>query len=286
MGGTRYESASGGHSYNDRHLVMYLRCFIFYSMRSQILPVYLPHHRFVIEPVADVHGGLRVVFEDNEDIEKGVYNCTYSNYNVSMNVKSGLSHLERLRQILRDQGGIIKTPDLARFKIPRIYLSFLEKNGEIERVSRGVYKTPSAMEDEMLIFQSKYKSSIYSHETALFLHDLTDRSPLIYSVSLPSGYHSAALNASGHKVYYVNRKLFSLGVVSIQTPHGNEIKVTNLERTICDILRSRNQMDVQYLNTALKRYTARKDINVNLLYEYAKKFGVQKIVRQYIEVLL
>lgn len=203
-----------------------------------------------------------------------------------MNVKSGLSHLERLRQILRDQGGIIVTSDLAQFKIPRMYLSIMEQSGEIERVSRGVYKMPEAMEDEMFIFQSKYRSSIYSHETALFLHDLTDRNPLTYSVSLPSGYHSSVLNESGHKIFYVNRNLFRLGVVSMQSTHGNEIKVTNLERTICDILRSRNQIDVQYLNTALKRYAARKDRNINLLYEYAKKFGVQKIIRQYIEVLL
>jgi predicted transcriptional regulator of viral defense system len=203
-----------------------------------------------------------------------------------VNVKSELSHLQKLRKILRDQNGVIMTSDLARFKIPRTYLAILEKNKEIERISRGVYKTPSAMEDEMFIFQSKYKSSIYSHETALFLHDLTDRNPLTYSISVPSGYHSSALNASGHKVYYVNRKLFSLGVISMPSPHGTEIKVANLERTICDILRSRNQMDVQYLNTALKRYVARKDKNINLLYEYAKKFGVQKIVRQYIEVLL
>jgi hypothetical protein len=77
-----------------------------------------------------------------------------------------------------------------------------------------------------------------------------------------------------------------LGVVSARSPHGNDVRVTNLERTICDILRSRNQMDVQYLNNALKRYAARKDKKIHLLYEYAVQFGVQNIVRQTIEVLL
>lgn len=178
------------------------------------------------------------------------------------------------------------TSDLSRFGIPRTYLSILEKNKEIERVSRGVYKTPSTMEDEMFIFQSKYKSSIYSHETALFLHDLTDRNPLTYSISVPSGYHSSSLNESGHKIFYVQRSLFGLGVVLMKSPHGNEIRVTNLERTICDILRSKNQIDVQYVNNALKRYVTRKEKNINLLYNYAKAFRIQKIVRHYIEVLL
>ena len=164
------------------------------------------------------------------------YNCSHLEYNMSMVVKSELPYLERIRKILKDQNGVIITSDLARFNVPRTYLAIMEQNGEIERVARGVYKTPSTMEDEMFIFQSKYKSSIYSHETALFLHDLTDRTPLTYSVSVPSGYHSASLNESGYKIFYVNRKLFDLGVVSMQSPHGNEIRVTNVERTICDIL--------------------------------------------------
>lgn len=203
-----------------------------------------------------------------------------------MSVKSEIPHLQRIRKILKDQNGVILTSDLAQFRIPRTYLAILEKNGEIERISRGVYRTPSVMEDEMFIFQTRFKSSVYSHETALFLHDLTDRNPLSYSVSLPSGYHSEALNKSGHKIYYVNKKLFSLGVAAAPSPHGNEIRVTNLERTICDVLRSRNQMDLQFVNSAMKRYITRKDGNINLLYDYAKKFGVRKIVGRYIEVLL
>lgn len=203
-----------------------------------------------------------------------------------MVVQSELSQLDKLKKILKDQRGILFTSDLAQFNIPRTYLSILEKNKEIERVARGVYKAPSLLEDEMYIFQAVYKSSFYSHETALFLHDLTDRSPLYYSVSLPVGYHSAALNKSGHKVFYVNRNLCYLGVVTMQSPHGNEIRVAGLERTICDVARSRNQLDVQFVNHALKRYVLKREKNINLLYAYAKSFRVEKTIRQYIEVLL
>ena len=203
-----------------------------------------------------------------------------------MVVKSNLPPLEKIRKIMKDQNGVLLTSDLAQFNIPRIYLSMLEQNKEIERISRGVYKAPFTLEDEMFVFQSIYKSSVYSHETALFLHELTDRNPLTYSVSVPSGYHSSSLNESEHKIFYVNRNLFDLGVISMQSPHGNEIRATNLERTICDILRSRNQIDVQFVNNALKRYALKKEKNIHLLYEYAKSFRIQKIVRQTIEVLL
>jgi predicted transcriptional regulator of viral defense system len=203
-----------------------------------------------------------------------------------MVVNNKLSNLERIRKLLEDQHGSVLTSDLVKFNIPRIYLSVLEDNGEIERVSRGIYKLVASIEDEMFFFQVRYKSSIYSHETALYLHDLTDRTPLSYSISVPVGYHSINLKASGHKIFYVKRDIFDLGVIPMKSPHGNEIRTTNLERTICDVLRSRNQIDIQFVNEALKKYVIHKDRDINQLYNYAKQFRIQKIIREYIEILL
>jgi predicted transcriptional regulator of viral defense system len=194
--------------------------------------------------------------------------------------------LEQIRQILKAQHGTLLTSDLVKLNLPRTYLSILERNGEIERVSRGVYRAATSLEDEMFCFQAIYQSSIYSHETALYLHDLTDRTPLAYSVTVPIGYHSVSLIKSKQKIFYLNRALFDLGVISMKSPHGNPIRTTSLERTICDILRSRNQMDVQLVYEALKRYVNRKEKNIDILYNYAKRFRIQKIVREYIEVLL
>jgi predicted transcriptional regulator of viral defense system len=197
-----------------------------------------------------------------------------------------LPQLERIKKILKDQRGTLLTSDLARFNIPRTYLSILARNGEIERVSRGIYRATVTIEDEMFNFQSRYKSSIFSHETALYLHDLSDRTPLYYSISVPVGYHSISLNEGGYKIFYVNRNLFGLGVISMKSPHGNVIRATNLERTICDVVRSRNQIDVQFVNEALKKYVIHKNRNIDQLYIYARQFRIQKIVRKTIEILL
>ena len=205
---------------------------------------------------------------------------------MSMDVKNELSQSERIRKILEDKHGTLLTSDLAKFNIPRTYLSILERDGEIERVSRGVYRGADSIEDEMFSFQARYKSSIYSHETALYLHDLTDRTPLYYSLSVPVGYHSISLLESGHKIFYVTHNMFDLGVISMKSSHGNEIKTTNLERTICDVMRSRNQIDIQFINKSLKRYVGKKERNIDLLYSYAKQFRIQKIVREYIELIL
>ena len=217
----------------------------------------------------------------------GFYKYTYFEYNISMDVKTRLPYIERLRQIMNSREGLLLTSDLATAGIPRTYLSIMEQNGEIERVSRGVYRsTATFIEDELFSFQAQHKSTIYSHETALFFHDLTDRTPLTYSITVPSGYHSQTLNSNGYKVFYIKRTLFKLGVTHVKTPHGNKVQVTDLERTICDIVRSRSQIDIQIRNEALKRYAGSKHKNIDLLLKYAERFSIQKVVREYLEILL
>lgn len=203
-----------------------------------------------------------------------------------MNVKSDRKPIDRIRDILLEQNGMLLTSDLAKHGIPRTYLSILEKTGEIKRVSRGVYSSVSAISDEMSGLQSRYKTAIFSHETALYLWDLTDRTPLFYSVTVPTGYNANLLKVGGAKVYFVKRDLFSLGITTLKSPSGNDVKVYSLERTICDVLRSRNQMEIQFINEVLNRYVGKKERNINLLYTYAEQFRIQKIVRTYLEVRL
>jgi len=203
-----------------------------------------------------------------------------------MVVKSERNPLERIRAIAKERNGLLLTSDLLKYGIPRTYLSILEKKGEFQRISRGVYLATGYMVDEMVVIQARYKGVLFSHETAAYLLDLTDRTPLFYSVTVPAGYNATSLKTMGVKVYFLNRKLYRLGSIMLKSPHGNDIGTFTLERTVCDVLRSRNQMDIQQVNEVLKRYVKKKEKDLDLLYQYAGQFGIQKIVREYIEVLL
>jgi predicted transcriptional regulator of viral defense system len=203
-----------------------------------------------------------------------------------MVVKSERNPLERIRAIAKERKGLLLTSDLLKYGIPRTYLSILEKKGEFQRISRGVYSATGYMVDEMVVIQARYKGALFSHETAAYLLDLTDRTPLFYSVTVPAGYNATSLKTMEVKVYFMNRKLYRLGSIMLKSPHGNDIWTFTLERTVCDVLRSRNQMDIQQVNEVLKRYVKKKEKDLDLLYQYAGQFGIQKIVREYIEVLL
>jgi predicted transcriptional regulator of viral defense system len=203
-----------------------------------------------------------------------------------MKVKAGTGPIPVLRNLLASQNGMLLTSDLARLGIPRTYLSLLEKAGEVQRISRGVYAAADALADDMARLQARHKAAIFSHETALYLWDLTDRNPLFFSVTVPSGYNGTALKATGAKVYFIHRGLHPLGQLTMKSPQGHAIQTYNLERTLCDILRNRRQIDIQLVTQTLQRYVRRKDKNLDRLFDYARQFRVQKITREYLEVLL
>jgi predicted transcriptional regulator of viral defense system len=203
-----------------------------------------------------------------------------------MVVISKASQIEKIQALVKEKNGLLLTSDLREYGIPRTYLSILEKRGELQRISRGIYSATGYILDEMVAIQARYQAAIFSHETAAYLLDLSDRTPLFYSVTVPSGYNATSLKAMRVKVYFVNRRLFRLGSIVLKSPYGNDIRTFDLERTVCDVLRSRNQMDIQQVNEVLKRYVKKKEKDLDLLYQYAGQFGIQKIVREYIEVLL
>ena len=191
-----------------------------------------------------------------------------------------------LETLLREKEGMLLTKDIIEAGISKQLLSKYVKKGYIERVAQGVYLSKDAFEDAMYVLQARSKKAIFSHETALYLHDLTDRDPLQYTVTLPSGYNASNFKNDGIYVYFIKNDLLNLGVEYGKTPFGRNIRVYNKERTICDIVRNRNGIDSAIFNEGIRRYLSEKEKDIPKLLQYAEKFRVEKIIRQYVEVLI
>ena len=191
-----------------------------------------------------------------------------------------------LQSVLKQNGGIVTTAQANEAGVSNERLRLLVHSGDLERVTTGIYVLPDELTDKMYIVQLRRPKIIYSHETALFLHELTDRDPINYMVTVPTGYNPTRLREDGFTVFTIKRELHEIGVTKLTTMFGNSVAVYGLERTICDCLRSRNQLDIAIVTDAIKRYAKRKDKNLNQLMQMAETFKVTKHLRSYMEVLL
>ena len=166
------------------------------------------------------------------------------------------------------------------------FYKYVRENG-LEKVSHGLYLSGYEWVDGLYVLHQRCSKAVFSHDEAFYYHDLTDREPLIHTLTIYSGYNAHRITADGGcKVYTVKKELLDIGKIIIQDNCGNNIPMYDLERTVCDLIRSRNSIEVQEFNSVLKAYVARKDKNLNRLMEYAKLFRVENVIRRYMGVLL
>lgn len=197
-----------------------------------------------------------------------------------------MTNSEKILEIIKKNNGVITTSEVTESGISRGSLKHLVDTGIVERAARGVYQLADVWDDEMYHLQVRYKKGIFSGETALFLHDLTDRTPMRFQMTFPNSYNLTNVKSDNIKCNRVIKKLYDMGVVEIKTPIGNLVRAYNMERTLCDILRAQSDTDIQIVSDAFKRYTKRNDRNIPLLSEFAKKLRVEAKLRSYMEVLL
>lgn len=185
-----------------------------------------------------------------------------------------------------DDSGILLTKNAIEAGISKHALYNFIRNNGFEKAAHGVYASPETWEDENYILSLRCPQGVLSHDEALYYHGLTDREPLQKTITIYTGYGTSRMVADGIKVFTVKKELLDIGKEIVKTSYGHDIPLYNRERTICDLIRSRNRFEIQDSQTALKTYIMGKNKNLNRLMEYAKLFHVDKKIREYMEVLL
>lgn len=194
--------------------------------------------------------------------------------------------ISKLQDIAKNNGGIITTSKAAEAGISRALLWKLNNENKIQRIARGQYIFEDDIQDELLSIGLRSDKIVFSHETALYLHGISDRTPFEHTLTVPTGNIPSAVVQAECKMYFIKPELHDLGRARLKTPFGNEVNCYDLERTVCDIVRSRNKVGTETFLSALKAYAARPDKDLNRLYSYAKQLRVSGILRKYLEVLL
>lgn len=166
------------------------------------------------------------------------------------------------------------------------FYKYIKENG-FEKIRRGFYSTNTDLVDELYILHQRCPNAVFSHDEAFYYYGLVDREPLVHTLTIYSGYNAHRLIADGDcKVYTVKKELLKVGRIEVKDNYGNLIPMYDLERTMCDLIRNRRNVEAQDFYTSLKTYISSKDKNLNRLMEYAKLFHIDNVIRRYMEVLL
>jgi len=182
-----------------------------------------------------------------------------------------------LEKLIQEYNGHLTSKDLFSNGFTKYDVAQFVKKGLLERVARGKYLSKNTLDDAFKLVQMNNQKIIFSNETALYLHDMTGRFPSEMTVTTESGYH---LRDASLKVYYVKKELLYLGMIEMENYFGNKVFVYDKERTICDIIRNKNRMDMQVYLEGLQSYFLKGKPNLRKLSEYAKEMGISEKVME------
>ena len=193
------------------------------------------------------------------------------------------SNIEIIEELMEKNNGYITSKELDMFDIHRMYLSIMQKKGIIKKVAAGIYIDTNKAIDDYYVFGLSMPNIIFSHMTALYfyglsINDMND----VYDVTVKRSYNSAHLRK--HNVFYVDNDIYELGLIEMETPMGNKVKAYDVERCICDIIRSRNRMNFERIKHSISEYKKMKDKDLVKLSLYAEKLGIKEVLMDYMDM--
>lgn len=193
------------------------------------------------------------------------------------------SNIEIIEELMKANNGYVTSKLISELGIHRMYLNIMKEKGIIEKVGNGIYIDSKKIDDSYYTFNLELSNIIYSHMTALYFHGLSIKAPdNKCDITVPNNYFNYKLK--NHNVFYVDKDIYNMGLTEIETPYGNKVRVYDIERCICDIIRSKNRMDLEHIKYSIRSYIKRKDKNIKKLSEYAEKLGIKEEVMNYIEI--
>ena len=182
---------------------------------------------------------------------------------------------------MKMNNGYVTSKQISNFGIHRMYLNIMKKKGMIEKVGNGIYIDSNKIEDSYFVLSLELPNVIYSHMTALYFYGLSIKAPNEkYDVTVPNNYYNYKLKE--HNAFYVSKNIYELGLIEIETPMGNKVRAYDIERCICDIIKSKNRMDLEHVKHSIKTYIKSKDKNIIKLSKYANEMGIKDEVMDYI----
>ena len=80
----------------------------------------------------------------------------------------------------------------------------------------------------------------------------SNRIPIKYDITINNGYNESLQKEKNVNLFYTKRELLVLGVINYKLDSGNTIRVYDLDKTICDIIKNKKKIDAEIFNEAIR----------------------------------
>ncbi|MCR5333202.1 MAG: hypothetical protein K6E11_04220 [Bacilli bacterium] len=155
------------------------------------------------------------------------------------------------------------------------------KSSKIFKLKNGLYSTEKKVKD-IDIFIAKHKNFVFTMESALYYHGISDVVPDLYVIATDKD--ATKYKDSDIKQYFMNNGLINIGATVIR--HNNiDIPVFDKERMLIEVIRYKNKLPFDYYKEVISYYRSHLyDIDFSLVLDYLRSFPKKQLLEKTIQL--
>lgn len=188
--------------------------------------------------------------------------------------------------VLKEHMGYLPVSEMERRGVSRTEISRFVREAKLEKAAKGLYVSPNAESDPLFELQYDIRKPFFRMKLRCSCLERGSEPPLTPTITLPQSSGTARLKNEDITVRKVADNRFAIGLASAITMFGHTVRVYDLERTICDLFRSRSTVDPQDLQSAFQNYMRSAHTDLVKLMNYAHEFRLVNVMRPYLEAVM
>ncbi len=180
---------------------------------------------------------------------------------------------------------IITTKELIEKGYSHYFIKKMQQENYLSKLKRGIYSINLTTESQYSEIKAIVPNGILCLLGAAYIHQLTTFIPKDYQLAISNKSKIVLPTYPSIKLYYWSKKRLETGIIEKEI-EGVTMKIYDVEKTVCDIIRYRNKIGLDTVKEILKSYLKLKDKNLSVLNQYAKKLGNSKLITTYVSILI
>lgn len=181
-------------------------------------------------------------------------------------------------------GGTISTSELSgRAEYERLRRA--TRRGDVVKLRHGVYAEPTAMLGTMIDVERIVPGGVVCLYTAWMHYQLSTTIPPAFCIAIDAKRKVRIPATLPITLYYWKTENLTFGVVQQQIS-GYNVRITDLERSVCDAVKYRNKIGLDVCAEIIRSYVQKKDRNLSRLSDYAKRLRIAKVLNNYLEIAI
>ena len=183
---------------------------------------------------------------------------------------------------IQDNGGFIRTDEVSG-RAEYEHIRKAVEDGTLVRVRQGVYAEPTALLNTMIDVERIVPDGIVCLFTAWMHHQLCTTIPPSFCIAIDAKRKLKIPGELPMTLYYWKAKNLEFGIEE-RNISGYRVRITNLERSVCDAVKYRNKIGLDLCSEIIRSYIRKRERNLSRLADYAKKLRIEKVLNNYLEI--